>query len=154
MPLFLDTGVLGLVTHPQGDAGATQCHKWLKGCIAAGSTFCVPEIADYELRRELIRRKNNASIGRLDSMTQQIARYIPLTTVAMRRAAQLWAQMRSQGTPTAAHHALDGDVILAAQASEFTALTGKNVIVVTTDVGDLSRLATAARWEDLPVGCY
>jgi len=153
MPLFLDTGVLGLVTHPQAGVDARNCHAWLTGCITAGSVVCVPEVADYELRREYLRRSNTKSLGRLNDLSNAVATYVPLTTPAMRRAAHLWAQMRNQGTPTAPHHALDGDVILVAQAQGFLSAAG-TVIVVTTDVGDLSRLADARRWQDVPIGKY
>lgn len=124
------------------------------GCVDAGSIVCVPEVADYELRREYLRRRNAKSLDRLNSLSQDVATYVPLTTPVMREAAHLWAQMRNQGTPTAPHHALDGDVILAAQAQGFLTSTGGPVIVVTTDVGDLSRLADARRWQDVPIGKY
>lgn len=155
MPLFLDTGVLGLVTHPAGGADASACLKWMRDCIEAGSIVCIAEIVDYELRRELIRRKSGA-LAKLDALPQPPSiQYLPLTTPVMRDAAQLWALMRNRGTPTAPHHALDGDVILAAQVTGFASASGGAAIVATTDVGDLTRLQlTAKRWEDVPVGRY
>ncbi|HTV97749.1 MAG TPA: hypothetical protein VME42_17260 [Steroidobacteraceae bacterium] len=155
MPLFLDTGVLGLVTHPRANDEARECHSWLIGCVDAGSTVCLPEICDYELRRDYVRRTNTNALRRLDELGSEVAQYIPITTSAMRDAAELWAKMRRQGKPTAPHHALDADVILAAQAGRFATPGGEMVIVVTTDVGDLTRLALVAkRWRDIPVGKY
>jgi predicted nucleic acid-binding protein len=153
MALFLDTGVLGYVTHPRAEVAA-PCHQWLMECVAAGSMICVPEIADYELRRSLIRISSQNSINKLNSLSQDVAQYVPLTTDIMREAARFWAQMRQQQMPMAPPDALDGDVILAAQALGFAASAGQTVIVVTTNVGDLSRLTDARRWEDIPVGRY
>jgi hypothetical protein len=62
-------------------------------------------------------------------------------TAAMRQAAVFWAQARQQGQPTADDRALDGDVILAAQA---ITLGVTDVVIATTNVGHLSRLAPAA----------
>ena len=56
-----------------------------------------------------------SSIARLDGLASKIE-YLPLTTAAMRIAAELWAQGRQSGQPTADPKELDGDVILAAQA--------------------------------------
>ena len=59
----------------------------------------------------------------------------------------LAAQARRQGQPTADDKALDGDVILAAQAMT---LGGTDVVIATTNVGHLSRFVPAALWPDIP----
>ena len=71
--------------------------------------------------------------------------YLPLTTAAMRLAAGLWAQARRGGYPTAPDPALDGDVILAAQALSL----GVPVIVATDNVAHLSRFVTADLWQNI-----
>ena len=64
----------------------------------------------------------------------------------MRQAALFWAQLRRQGTPTAAPDALDGDVILAAQAT-LLAAAGNEVIVATMNLGHLQCLVRALQWQ-------
>ena len=68
--------------------------------------LCLPETADYELRRELLRMKSSGSIRRLDELKTRL-RYAPITTEAMLKAAELWAEARSAGKPTADEKALD-----------------------------------------------
>gem|GEM_PF-1988276 len=65
--IVLDTGVLGLVTHPRvhGDF-----RSWFEERLSGGARFCVPEISDYELRRELIRAGKAESVRRLDDLEQ------------------------------------------------------------------------------------
>ena len=84
-------------------------------------------------------------LQRLDDLIE-IVGYLPLTTAVMRDAAELWAQVRQSGLPTADRHALDGDVILAAQARSIPA---DDVVVATTNVGHLARLVDAALWTDI-----
>ena len=72
---------------------------------------------------------------------------MPLSTPVMLRAAELWARARKAGQPTADEKALDGDVILAAQALELGA-QGLDVQVVTTNVGHLERFCRASNWRD------
>jgi predicted nucleic acid-binding protein len=98
--------------------------------VAAGRRVVVPEIADYELRRELIRLNSQKALVNLDLLAQQLE-YLPLDTPTLRRAAELWAQARQRGQQTAADPALDCDVILAAQALSL----GGNVIVATREPG-------------------
>jgi hypothetical protein len=64
----------------------------------------------------------------------------------MRQAAQLWAQARQQGQPTAGDKTIDGDMILVAQAMS---LTIPDVVVATTNVGHLSRLIAAEVWQNI-----
>ena len=105
----------------------------------------IPEIADYEVRRELLRANKARGLARLDALAG-LLEYLPLTTAAMRQAAVFWAQARQQGRPTADDKALDGDVILAAQAMT---LGAADVVIATTNVGHLSRFAPAALWPDI-----
>ena len=107
----------------------------------------VPEIADYELRRELLRVSKTSSIARLDALINQIG-YLEITTKAMRRAAEYWAIARQQRQPTAVDPALDADVILAAQAAT---LNRTDVIIATTNVKHLSRFVQAKIWSDIAV---
>jgi len=109
----------------------------------------VPEIVDYEVRRELVRAGLTASVARLNLFLETID-YLPITTPAMRHAAELWAQARNAGWATADPKALDGDVILAAQATTL-AMTVDEVIVVTENVAHLSRYVNAQQWTDVVI---
>ena len=143
--VLLDSGPLGLVTSPSGSGEAAKCRDWFNQVIASGTTMIVPEIADYEVRRELIRADKVRGITRLDALIAQVD-YLPITTNAMRQAAAYWANARQQGRPTAADPALDGDVILAAQAAT---LNWTDVVVATTNVRHLSRFVQAEIWSDI-----
>jgi predicted nucleic acid-binding protein len=145
--LLLDTGVLGMVTNPTNNATARDCKAWLQGRLASGAAVHVPEIADYELRRELVRAKLEKAIRRLETLEKETA-YLPITTAAMNKAAELWAQARNTGHPTAPDPALDGDMILAAQAL-LSGEPGDQVIVATTNVAHLALFVQAKEWQDI-----
>ena len=68
-------------------------------------------------------------------------------------AAKLWAQLRASGQQTASNDALDGDVILGAQAILRSQKRGSHgpVVVATANLKHLSRICTsppctAAEW--------
>jgi predicted nucleic acid-binding protein len=107
----------------------------------------VPEIADYEIRRELIRSERWHGIERLDVLATELG-YLPLTTETMRRAAEFWAVARQRGRPTASDAAIDADMILCTQAAIAT-VDGHQVIIATTNVAHLSLFANAGRWQDI-----
>jgi len=145
--IVLDAGPLGLVTNPKSTPLSIACREWVIKRVAAGDQIFVPEIADFEVRRELIRAGKTSGIRRLDTFNAQVpSRYLPLDTSAMRLAAELWAQARTRGTPTADPKELDADAILAAQAQ---GVQGAGVIVATTNVGHLSQFITADIWQNI-----
>jgi predicted nucleic acid-binding protein len=72
--------------------------------------------------------------------------YLPLTTPAMRQAAELWAQARQKGQPTAGDNTIDADMILVAQVMM---LNVTNAIIATTNVGHLSRFFPAETWRSI-----
>jgi predicted nucleic acid-binding protein len=113
--------------------------------IGAGVRVVIPEITDYELRRELLRARKMSSIRRLDAL-EQGTEYLPITTSVMRRAAELWAQTRQQGRPTAPDNTIDADMILAAQA---LVLGVPEVVIATTNIGHLSQFVPADLWQNI-----
>jgi len=63
-------------------------------------------------------------------------------------AASLWAETRKQGKPTADNQALDGNVILAAQA-KIEELKENSIIVITTNKKHLSFFVDAREWQEI-----
>jgi predicted nucleic acid-binding protein len=145
--ILLDSAVLGLLTAPPGRGGqAADCARWLAAHLRAASRVVVPEITDYEIRRELLRLRKAAAVARLDALAAA-TEYLPLHTAAVRRAAELWAQARQRGQPTAGDKTIDADMILAAQAQT---LGTPAAVVATTNVGHLARFVPADLWQNLP----
>ena len=143
--ILLDTTPLGLVTHPRPGTEALACKHWLQGHITQGTRIIVPEISDYELRRELLRARRQQGLNQLNALIQRV-KYLELTTDVMKRAAEFWAQARQQGIQTAHDAALDGDMILAAQAD---LLNDPHVIVATANVKHLARFVPADHWRNI-----
>ena len=148
LAVALDSSPLGLVTQktgksPDGDA----CRLWMEKLLVQGVRVYVLEVADYEVRRELIRAKKPGSIVRLDRL-KQLARYLPITTDVMLEAAALWAQARNAGVATADIHALDGDVIAAAQVLSL-GLSSSEFVIATSNVKHISRFAPADLWNNI-----
>ena len=126
-----------------------EADEWAMDRQRAGDQLAVPEIADYEIRRELLRAGKKLSIARLDELCAGLE-YLPLATEVMHDAASLWADARNAGRPTADPHALDGDVILAAQArSAQIEFASEPVVVATTNVAHLARYTDARLWTDI-----
>lgn len=148
MTIILDSGPLGMLCAPPGKSGVSaECRKWLVSLIGNGHRIIIPEIADYEVRRELLRAQLDKSVTRLDSLILSLE-YLPLTTSIMRSAAAFWALARQTGNPTAGDKNIDADMILVAQAIE---LGVSNYVIATTNVGHLGRFAVAQEWQDIVV---
>ena len=137
--IALDSTPLSEICHPRQGA---NIRAWVVAQRRRGTEFIIPEIIDYELRRELIRAGKTRSLARLDSIEEDLT-YLPLDTSTMLRAAELWAEARNRGVPTAAATALDIDVILAAQAERASAM------VATENVDHLSLFVEARSWREI-----
>src|SRR5688572_31554553 len=95
--ILLDTGPLGMIVNPRK---FPEIKQWLQQRVAAGEDIRVPELADYELRRGLLRLNDATGIQRLEQLATDLG-YVPITTEAMRQAARFWAEARRRGSATA-----------------------------------------------------
>ncbi len=143
--LVLDTGPAGMIAHPRPNE---EFSLWLQNALAAGSIVVLPEIVDYELRRnfklEIGRGKTSfqQSLKRLDEL-REVLTFLPIDSQIMLSAAEFWAAARLQHKPTGDPKELDGDAILAAQALQVEG------IVVTTNVGHLELFVEAKTWQEI-----
>ncbi len=144
--IVLDSTPLGLLCHPNPGPTAVACKTWATALLANRHRLVLPEIVDYEVRREFLLNRRNKAIQYLDQLRTD-ADFLPLTTDTLRDAAQMWATIRRAGLPTAGPDALDIDVILAAQA---LSLNDPTVVIATSNVGHLSRLVAAEEWHTIP----
>jgi predicted nucleic acid-binding protein len=142
--VLLDAGPLGMLAHPKPNRAI---EVWLGRILVSEIEVFIPEIADFEVRRELIRSGLTRGLRRLDELKESLE-YLPITTAAMLRAAEFWAQARRKGRPTAHEHALDADVILAGQAATFTV---REFVIASSNPKHLSRFVPARKWEEINV---
>jgi predicted nucleic acid-binding protein len=77
--LLLDTSVLGRICHPRKHL---DVRAWFLRALV-DHEMLLSEVADYELRRELLRLDSKRSIHRLDELTREI-QYVPMTTATWR----------------------------------------------------------------------
>lgn len=145
--ILLDAGPLGIISNPRFSSQGLACHQWAKKQLARGVQVVIPEIADYEVRRELLRANKTSGLARLDRLKSALS-YLPITTNVMLRAAELWARARNLGKPTASDRALDADMILAAQAGLLID-DGDSVMVASANVSHLALFVPAALWEEI-----
>jgi predicted nucleic acid-binding protein len=142
--ILLDTGPLGMISHPRPNRAIVE---WVRDLLQSRAEILIPEIADYEVRRELLRARKTKGVKRLDELKVTMG-YVPLTTEAMLQAAEFWAEARRRGQPTAKEAALDGDAILAGQAATLDIGTDE-LVIATTNTKHLSRFAHAEIWDQI-----
>jgi predicted nucleic acid-binding protein len=140
---LLDSGPLGLLAHDR-PAHRIPIQDWLTQEMARSGTVYISEVADYEVRRELVRLIKSGPLppSHLDRLDQlpSVYDYLPVSTEMWKRAAELWAEARQLGMPSASHLALDADVLIAAQALEVGGT------VVTNNVAHIGRWVDVQPW--------
>lgn len=145
--IVLDSYPLSFACAPARNPDAVALTGWMGNCLTAGHEIYIPEVIDYELRRELLRAGKAASVRKLDGL-KAILRFLPITSPAMLLAATLWSQSRQSGLPTGDPKKLDIDVVLAAQALTL-GLPNGDLIIATSNVGHISRFVPADLWNNI-----
>ncbi|MDZ7805370.1 hypothetical protein [Thiohalophilus sp.] len=146
--VILDSSPLGLLANTnQANPDAVDCAEWLKSLLLKGVDVYVPEVADYEVRRSLLKIDATTSISKLNQLNSVLI-YQPITTEAMREASNYWATARKIGKPTADDKSLDADMVLVGQASTISGNLDQ-VIVATTNIKHIDNFIEARKWQDI-----
>ena len=151
--VWLDSGVIGLITNPYKEGESVACERWLLNLARKGIYVVSSSLCDYEVRRSLIlestRTGNRLGLNNLDEITTFVS-FLSVTDESLKIAAMLWAESRLSGIPTADDSELDADLIICAQWRILAAQRpGQMSIIATTNVKHLGRFATVGRWQDI-----
>lgn len=136
-----------MITNPKSSPENEACKDWLAILVSGGVEVVIPEIADYEVRRELLRAGKDRGLGRLDALKGMLS-YAPITTPVMLKAAEFWAAAPTLGRQSADDASLDADMILAAQSDALNR-GGNQALIATTNVRHLALFAPARVWRDV-----
>ena len=137
---MLDAGPTGLGGKAPGRPDTARFRAWVATLLAGGDRIAVPEIARYEVRRELFRVGASGGLRRLDHLQQRLE-FLAITSPVMDLASELWAHVRRgrsrllpptrPSTPTRSSRR---------QALVTASLwPGDEVIIATTNVAHLAR---------------
>ncbi|MDB5356123.1 MAG: hypothetical protein JWN24_2576 [Phycisphaerales bacterium] len=89
------------------------------------------------------------AIQALNAFSQAVPnRILAINTASMELAAELWADTRRKGRPTADPHALDIDVLLSAQLLA-NGFAPTDFVVATSNVSHVSLFVPADLWENI-----
>ena len=151
--ILLDSGPLGMIVRAPSKPQIVRCLTWLNTISATGATVVIPEIAHYEVRRELFRIRAVGSLRRLEYYLDPSGglKHLTISTDAMIKAAEFWALLRQSGVPTSSPDALDADAILAGQAAVLAGQPGDTVTIATTNLAHLNRFpgVDAQTWDQI-----
>ena len=149
MIVILDSGVLYTLISTSKVKEVTDCQDWFYSLLSRSALVVTSAICNYEVKRELIRRNKVKEINNLNQLKALID-FLPVDEPTLELAAELWAEARNKGMPTADDLSLDADVIICAQyqllAEEYP---GRYVVIATTNVKHLSRFTEAKEWQDI-----
>lgn len=138
---MLDSGPLGRLTHADYSRNR-ETRAWLAALLDREVAVFLPEIADYEVRWNLIVEDLTGSLANLDALPSLVS-YVPITTADMRKAANLWAKSSKTSRSVGDPKELNADVILAAQAIRLGA------VIATDNIGHLAQFTDAKLWASL-----
>lgn len=153
MIVFLDTSVLGKLSNPNQQEEAIRCQSWFERLLARGVYFVSSELCFYEIQRSLIlsvkKGSNSEGLEKLNFLRTFID-VLPVDQSVANLAAEIWAEARLQGTPTADTNALDIDIIIAAHWRLLTQqFPSRYIVVSTTNIRHLSLFTEAQEWQNI-----
>jgi predicted nucleic acid-binding protein len=149
MIVFIDSSILGKICNPGDSPEVLLIQQWFFKLLSRGVRVVSSDICDYEIRRSLLldqQRNSEASgLSKLDE-SRELIEFLPVTQAVLFVAAQLWADARMQGQPTASDQSLDADLIICATWRILSmAEPGRYSVIATTNVKHLGRFAAAEK---------
>ena len=157
MIVFLDSGVLGLLTHPNKKGQPLLCENWLYYLLSKGVSVVSSDVCDYEVRRSLLLEKakkttKNMTYNSVDTLNElrEIINFLKLETDLMFCASQVWLEARQKGRKTADDSRLDVDTIIIAHWRLLREkYPSRYIVIATTNVKHLSEFTEASKWENI-----
>ncbi len=146
---LLDSMTLALACCNPSQERTRLCLNWLSRLDESGILVIIPAIADYEVRRGLLKKGAPAKLRNLGALRTRLA-FVGISTPALEKAAEFWASLQRSGRPTADKKALDGDAILAGIAATIGG-DDDQVIIATENLRHLNRFpgVEAQPWESI-----
>lgn len=149
MIVILDSGVLHTLISNSKVKEVINCQNWFYYLLSRSALVVTSVICNYEVRRELVRRKNIKELNNLNQLKSLID-LLNIDEPTLDLAAELWAEARSKGLPTADNLSLDADAIICAQYQLIAEkYPGRYVVIATTNVKHLSCFTEAKEWQDI-----
>ncbi len=158
MIVILDSNILGLIIAPlstnfEKEEGkykqARECIYWFQNLLSRGAYVTVPDICDYEIRRELIRINSFESLDNLKGL-RNVINFQELTFNVLTEAAEIWAIARNSNQPNKSIQNIDVDCIIAAHwrllKNEYP---GREVIVATENIKDFQSFSDCSSWKNI-----
>jgi predicted nucleic acid-binding protein len=155
MIVFLDTGVLGLITNPNDSAEARDCKRWFEKMVARSANLFTSEICVYEAKRGLLlnlkQGKEAGGLQNLERLREDgFADFLPVTEDVSHKAAEIWAQAKFENKPLDHPEGLSADSIICAHWELLNEESpGQFVIVATTNVKHIRLFAKADVWRNI-----
>jgi predicted nucleic acid-binding protein len=153
MIFFIDSSILGKICNPNNTPEVAEVRRWLLKLVSRGVRVVSSDICDYEIRRSLlIEQRRNPQMQGIEKLDEakDLIEFLPVTSEILLVAAELWADTRMRGQPTADDRSLDADLIICATWRLLAASEpGRYSTIATTNVKHLSRFAVAEKWQDI-----